>query len=221
VIGGVAALRGGGWQEVRPVRTELIPSSFEDTVSARWWRRLAGPGPTEHQHWRTKTAYYAAVHRLFAGGLSRPAWFDVISAVQPKGSRSTFYEVTGAHAKHSLIDALRAQDAADSLQLVLYYQRSCAVDQLIDETKVWTYWPYREFLRARHGIAPELDPIGSVDLLASAIGEWARGNTGLAAALCWAPPVSAVEDLLRLQPGYCSPLHAIKTLREIIKRATA
>jgi hypothetical protein len=194
---------------------EPIQSSFEETVSARWRKRLAGVRATERRHWRTKIAYYTAVSRLLAGGVSRPAWFDVIDAVEPKGSRSTFYEVTGAHAKHSLISELLAEDCVDSLQLALYYRRNCAVDQLIDEAKVWTYWPYREFLRTRYERDPATDPVES------AVEAWARSNPGLAAALDCAPPVCAVEDLLILQPGRYAPLHAVTRLTGIIRNATA
>jgi hypothetical protein len=191
------------------VWTEPIQSRFEETVSAQWRHRLAGVRATERRHWRTKIAYYQAVSRLLAGGVSRPAWFDVIDAVEPKGSRSTFYEVTGAHAKHALIDELLAQDCVESLQLALYYRRSNAVDQLIDEAKVFTYWPYREFLRTR-----------GVDPVEAAIETWARGNPGLAGALECAPPVCALEDLLILQPGRYAPLHALTRLTGIIRNAT-
>ena len=145
---------------------EQMPARMDDTVSARWRRRLAGVRPDERRHWRTRTAYYAAVDRLLADGVPRPAWFDVIEAVRPKGSRSTFYEVTGAHAKYSLIQDLLAQDGVDSMQLALYYRRTCAVDQLIDEAKVWTYWPYRECLSMRYRIEePDADntfPVGLI-----------------------------------------------------------
>src|SRR2546430_8266897 len=142
-------LLAGKGRRDRPVWKEPNQSPFEETVSARWRQQLAGVRATERRHWRTKIAYYHAVSRLLAGGVSRPAWFDVIDAVEPKGSRSTFYEVTGAHAKHALIDELRAQDGAESLQLAYCYRRENAVDQLIDEAKVFTYWSYRELLRSR------------------------------------------------------------------------
>ena len=52
---------------------EQMPARMDDTVSARWRRRLAGVRPDERRHWRTRTAYYAAVDRLLADGVPRPA----------------------------------------------------------------------------------------------------------------------------------------------------
>jgi len=197
------------------------PGSLDNTVTARWRRRLAGVRPDERRHWRTRTAYYAAVSRLLTEGMPQPAWSDVIDAVQPRGSRSTFYEVTGAHAKHSLIGELLAQEGIDSMQLALYYRRANAVDQLIDEAKVWTYWPYRESLSLRYRSEPDLDAPASMKLLADAVGTWARGHPGLAAALDCAPPVCAVEDLLVLRPGQYSAVHAVGTLAQVIQEATS
>lgn len=200
--------------------TQPIPARFEDTVSARWRVRLAGVRPNERRHWRTKTAYYAAVCRLLDGGVVQPGWADVIDAVKPRGSRSTFYEVTGAHAKHPLIGELLAQDAVDLIQLALYYRRESAVDQLIDEAKVWTYWPFRDFLRSRYRIEPDLEPSSALELLLSAVESWARGNASLASALDWAPPVCAVEDLLILCPGQYSAVSALSTLTRVMRDAT-
>lgn len=198
---------------------EQVPTRLDNTVTARWRRRLVGVRPDERRHWRTRTAYYAAVKQLLTDGVPDPAWSDVIGAVQPKGSRSTFYEVTGAHAKHSLIGELLAHDGIDSMQLALYYRRASAVDQLIDEAKVWTYWPFREYLATRYR-TEEPDAKSAVDLLASAVGTWARRNPRLACALQFAPPVCAVEDLLVLRPGQYSAVHAVHTLSRVIQDAT-
>jgi hypothetical protein len=204
---------------------DFVSSKLDNTVTAQWRRRLAGVRPEERRHWRTKTAYYAAVNRLLAAGVPQPSWSDVTDAVRPKGSRSTFYEVTGVHAKHPLVRDLLAHEGIDSMQLALYYRRANAVDQLIDETKVWTYWPYREFLSMRYRIDPGLDARVSdarvsVEMLASMVGAWARRNPSLAAALGHAPPVCAVEDLLVLRPGQFSAVHAVRTLTRVVKDAT-
>jgi hypothetical protein len=221
----VIGKRGGAFeandrQEAGAVLTQPIPARFEDTVSARWRIRLAGVRANQRRHWRTKTAYYAAVCRLLDDGVVAPGWADVIDAVEPRGSRSTFYEVTGAHAKHPLIGELLAQDAVDLIQLALYYRRESAVDQLIDEAKVWTYWPYRDFLRSRYRIEPNLEPSAAVRLLLSAVESWARGNASLASALDCAPPLCAVEDLLMLCPGQYSAVSALSTLTRVIRDAT-
>ncbi len=199
---------------------EYFPSRLNNTVTARWRRRLVGVRPNERRHWRTRTAYYAAVSQLLTDGKRRLAWSDVIEAVRPRGSRSTFYEVTGAHAKDSLIGDLLAQDDIDLMQLALYYRRTAAVDQLIDEAKVWTYWPYRECLSIRYRIDPDLDERASIELLTATVSSWARHNTSLACALRYAPPVCAVEDLLLLRPGQYSVVHAVGTLTRVIQEAT-
>lgn len=201
------------------MHAELSPTDLDSTVTARWRRRLVGVR-SERRHWRTKTAYYAAVDRLLADGRLRPAWFEVIDAVRPRGSRSTFYEVTGAHAKHSLIGAFLAEETIDSMQIALCYRRTVAVDQLIDEAKVWTYWPYRERLAVRLRAEPHVDEQASVDLLTATVAAWARRYRGLARAVGYAPPVCAVEDVLLLRPRKYSAVYALDLLDQVIQEAT-
>lgn len=192
---------------------------LEETVTARWRQRLAGSRPEERRHWRTRTAYYMAVNRLLSGGTCRPSWSQVTDAVEPRGSRSTFYEVIGAHAKHSLIGELMATEAVDAMQLAMCYQRASAVEQLIDETKVWAYWPHREYLSSRYRIDPDLDEQTATDLLLATVADWARRNEILARALSFAPPVCAVEDLLAICPGRFSAVNAASTLTRVMADA--
>jgi hypothetical protein len=49
-------------------------------------------------------------------------------------------------------------------QIAQCYHRADAVEQLIDETKVWSYWPYRE-----HMLTTQADPGAPADLAAQAI----------------------------------------------------
>jgi hypothetical protein len=196
----------------------FAPDDLDSTVTARWWRRLGGER-SDRRHWRTRTGYYAAVSQLLEAGTHRPTWSDVVNAVRPRGNRSTLYDVTGVHAKHSLIGDLLAQETSDPLQIALYYRRVAAVDQLIDETKVWTYWPYRESLSTQYRIGSDLGEQASVGLLVDAVASWARRYPGLARALRHAPPVCTVEDLLLLQPGRCSAVHAMTTLTWAIEAA--
>jgi hypothetical protein len=201
------------------VSTCAAPVRWDGTVTARWRHRLAGATPDARRHWRTRTSYYAAVSRLIAAGKSRPAWSDIIEAAQPRGSRSTFYEIIGSHAKHALLDDLLAQDTVDTMQLAFYYRRVAAVDRLIDEAKVWAYWPYRESVLRRYRTAPHLDEQDRIDLLTAALNSWVWSNPGLARALHYAPPICAVEDLLLLQPGQYSVVHAVGVLRRVIQGA--
>lgn len=189
---------------------------LNNTVSAKWRRRLTGDRTEEKTHWRTKTAYYRAVAELIA---TRPrpllTWRSIIGAVRPSGSRSTFYEVTGPRAKHALMHDIVAAASTDSLQLALCYQRGDAVNQLIDETKVWSYWPYREGWLAQGRENP--DNRASVDSLLAVVATWARRNPELAAALDHAPPACAVEDLVVLHRGQLPAMRAVATLGQTMQ----
>jgi hypothetical protein len=207
-----------GEREAR-VQGNVLGTRLDKTVTARWRRRLAGSGPEHGRHWRTKTAYYAAAGRLLAAG-EQLTWSTIAAAVEPRGSRSTFYEVTGPHAKHPLIRELTNDESVDSLQLAHYYRRASPIDQLIDETKVWTYWPYRECLVLMCRADPDLDRNAAVDLLAACVDRWTRRNPAVAAALEAAPPVCAVEDLLALRPGQFSAVHAVGVLAKATQGAT-
>src|SRR5262245_3787070 len=106
------------------VSLHFDPSILDDTVAVMWRRRLVGVEPNEKRHWRTKTAYYTAVEEiLVAGAERRLSWNTIVNAVRPKGNRSTFYEVAGAHAKHPLIGEFLANQGIDAIALVLSYQR--------------------------------------------------------------------------------------------------
>lgn len=191
---------------------------LDATVTARWLNGLAGARPRLRRHWETRVSYYSAVARLLDRGTDQPRWSDVIQEVRPTGSRTTFYKVTGAHAKHSLVGYLIAHASVESMQLALSYRREGAVAQLVDEAKVWAYWPYREQLSIRYQSQPDLTVQTSIDLLMSTVDSWARG-TRIAAALSCAPPVCAVEDLLLLTPGRPSAVHVIAALTNLIRHA--
>jgi len=198
------------------------PFSLDDTVTARWWRRLVGSGAQAKRHWRTKTTYYDAVGGLLRTAGSTPlTWQSIVAAARPNGNRSTFYEVTGPSAKHALITDLRAASSLDAMHICLWYQRRSVVDQLIDETKVWAYWPHREALVARYRIAPDLGPAAAADLLISSVAAWARNTPYLARALNNAPPVCAVEDLVAVNGGRLSPTNSYTRLSAAIRDATA
>jgi hypothetical protein len=193
---------------------------FNNTVTARWRSKLVGPKAAEKSHWRTKTAYYRAVNELHTTGTGhRLSWRSIVCAVQPRGSRSTFYDVTGPHAKHALIDAFLDTDGGDSTQLALCFRRHNAVDQLIDEAKVWSYWPYREGWLKQCRSASDLGEVALADALVSVVAEWARCNPQLAAALDYSPPPCAVEDLMLLRPGQLPAVRACSTLAKAMRGA--
>ena len=200
---------------------QWTPCWLDDTATAQWRRRLAGVQTVERRHWRTRTAYYAAVSALLAAGSPRPTWSQIIAEVRPRGSRTTFYEIAGPHAKQSLVTDLLGHNDIDLLQLALLYRRAHAGEQLIDEAKVWSYWPYRECMAMRYRTGPQPDQQESIELLEATLTTWAAHCGSLASALHCAPPACAVEDLLHIRPGQMSVRHAAGALTRVIERAVS
>lgn len=189
---------------------------LRETIADRWRAELTGSRTKPRSHWATKVAYYrAAGEALAATSGAPPSWRDVVAAVRPRGSASTFYDVAGEHAKHRLIDVYRRARDADSLQIALDYHRTEAIGHLIDEAKVWSYWEYREAYLRTHRDADRLPTEGYVEALAA----WASVNRPLAAALDFAPPVCAVEDLVALRRGDVAALRARRRLTEVVREA--
>jgi hypothetical protein len=191
-----------------------VPAALRATVIGRWHHQLSNNTSTRRNHWQTKVRYFAAVERLLT---SRPdgqlTWRTIVSATAPDGARSTFYEVAGSSARHSMVDALIRDGRSDAIQLALRYRRSEAVAQLLDETKVWSFWPYRVSFLAR----PEPTP----DALDEAVRSWARDVPELAAALDHTPPACAVEDLMVLHDGLLPAIRAAALLSEQVRLGAA
>jgi hypothetical protein len=200
--------------------TRSAPAHPDETVVARWRRRLVGDRVDERSHWRTKTAYYRAVDELIrCDAPELPTWRAIVDAVHPVGSRSTFYEVTGPKAKHALVRALQSEPDENAIQLALCYQRSNAVHQLIDETKVWSFWPYRTGWLEQLRQTPEIGELAMAESLVWVVAEWARRHPQLATALDHAPPACAVEDLLYIRRDQVCAVRAHKTLTQVVASA--
>jgi len=195
------------------------PAQLGNTVAARWRSRLTGDPRNEKSHWRTKTAYYRAVRDLVASGTQPLSWRNIVAAVRPRGSRSTFYEVAGAHARHPLVGDLIEDGKMDSIQIALCYRRSGAVEQLVDETKVWSYWPYREGMLSWFAGRPQ-SAAAMAEMLVRVLRDWAHSNRRLAAAVDFAPPACAVEDLLVIMPGRLSALRLAGDLTHVLRDAS-
>jgi hypothetical protein len=202
------------------VPAEAIASGLDTTVTARWRADLVGSRSVEKMHWRTKTSYYEAVCQLLTAGATRPLnWKSIVDAVRPRGSRSTFYEVTGPHAKHALIALLRASDCVNTAQLTLRYTREAPVEQLIDEAKVHQYWPYHTAWLRQVRAEPGRDAAALTESLLSVVIAWARCNRALATALDHAPPICAVEDLLAVNRGQLSAVRGYAILAAAVEDA--
>jgi hypothetical protein len=190
------------------------------TVVGEWHRRLSTTRSAKRSHWRTKIIYFRSVARLlstYPG--TRLTWRRIVDAAGPQGSRSTFYEVAGAHARHPLVDDLIRDGRLDSIQLALCYRRPDAVAQLVDETKVWSFWPYRERLLA--SFTARRTPAEAMEVaLADELAAWAGRHPGLAAALDHAPPACAAEDLVVIKRGRVAAVRATNELSEVIRHAT-
>lgn len=197
--------------------TESCPTHLTGTVIAGWRQRLVRDRNRERSHWRTKTAYYRATADLIQGGAGRPpGWRDVVDAVLPQGSRTTFYEVAGEHARHPMVRDLARDDSADSIQLALVYRRVGAVAQLIDETKVWSFWEYREDLMRRFQ-AGTPGPEEAGREVRTALLAWAADHPELAAALDHAPPACTVEDLVVLGGGRAMAMRVAQELAGLLR----
>jgi len=201
----------------------MSPTIIEDlhgTVIAEWHARLADNKNPRRNHWQTKTIYFRSAAELLAAHPGQPlTWKSVVAAARPRGNRSTFYEVAGAHARHRMLDDLIGDGRPDSVQLALRYLRSDPVEQLIDETKVWSYWPYRQHLLNRI-ITTAMTPVQLEEAMTQAVIAWARRNEALAQATGHTPPACAVEDLIVLCQGRLAAIRAAGRLSEVIRQVT-
>jgi hypothetical protein len=197
-----------------------VVAHLDNTVTARWRRRIVGLHGDERQHWMTKRAYYRAVDDLLTTNGPAPlTWRTVVDAVRPKGSRSTFYVVIGPNARQPLLRSLIHDGALGSIQLALCYQHPAVCDHLVDETKVWSYWPSRELLLAQYRRLGEVSVPTAAGLIAAAVEDWARRSPHLAAALDHTPPICAVEDLMAIHGGRLPAVRAIATLTQAMRHA--
>ena len=197
-----------------------MAEDLHDTVIGRWYLRLAGNPSARRNHWLTKVVYYQAAADLVAAQPGQPlTWKSVVAAARPHGCRSTFYEVAGAHARHRMIDDLIKDGRPDSVQIALRFQRSEPVDRLIDETKVWSYWPYRAQLVSLLR-TPGLPLARKQEALEAGLVRWARRYPALAATLAHCPPACAVEDLTVLYQGQLAAFRAAGLLSDVLRQAT-
>jgi hypothetical protein len=197
--------------------TSTMAEDLCDTVIDRWYTRLAGNTSARRNHWQTKIVYYRAAAELVAAQPGQPlTWKSVVAAARPHGCRSTFYEVAGAHARHRMIDDLIKDGHPDSVQIALRFQRTEPVDRLIDETKVWSYWPYRAQLLSTLR-TPGLPLAAKREAQEASLAGWARRHPALAATLGHCPPACAVEDLTVMYQGQIAAFRAASLLGDVLR----
>ena len=188
------------------------------SVIGQWHSRLAGNTSSRRNHWRTKTVYFRSVTELLAETPRTPTWHKIVATARPHGCRSTFYEVAGAHARHRMIDALIGDGRPDSYQIALRYLRTDPVEQLIDEAKIWSYWPFRQQLLTR--LPPDRPGPVMEEALVHSVRAWERQHESLAAALEHSPPACAVEDLTIIHHGLLAATRAADRLSIMLDHAT-
>ena len=135
------------------------------------------------------------------------------------GNSATFYTVTGKNARYALEGALIAARAPVANQLALLYQRRKAVDQLVDEVKAWSYWPYRQGWSRQLRVNPSHPRQHAAECLVNVLAEWAAGHPGLAVSGDYAPPACAVEDLLVVLDNRMRAGQAYRSLAHVTKEA--
>jgi len=188
-----------------------------DTVIADWYLGLADNRSSRRNHWTTKVMYYQAVTELLDARPDHPiTWKGIVGAARPRGCRSTFYEVAGSQARRGMVDHLIADGSISSYTIALHYSTTDPITRLIDEAKVWSFWPYRQRFRQAADGDPERIPEPLRELLA----EWAHTHPGLAAATRCRPPACAVEDLTELSAGRLAPIRAEDLLTETLRETT-
>ena len=201
--------------------SSTIEQDLRNTVIADWYARLSGNTSPRRNHWQTRTVYFRAATDLLTSRPGAPlTWKGVVAAARPRGCRSTFYEVAGSHARHRMVDELIADGRPDSVQLALRYLRTDPVEQLIDETKVWSYWPHRQRL-LNHLLSADVTRAGAEEALIRTLIGWARQNPALAVAVSHSPPACAVEDLTVLHRGRLAAMRAATRLSDVLRHAEA
>ncbi|MCU7722237.1 hypothetical protein ODJ79_00760 [Actinoplanes sp. KI2] len=189
---------------------------FQHTVVAGWMRRLSENPSPRRNHWHTKLIYYRAAAEVLASPPRSPLnWRCIVDAVGSRGCRSTFYEVAGAHARHRMVDELINDGSSDSIQIALRYLRSDPVEQLIDETKVWLFWPYRQRLLPALATLPADEAEAR---LGEALTAWSDRYPAVARAVEHTPPACAVEDLTVIHEGRLSGTQATQRLTGRLSR---
>jgi len=186
-----------------------LTGDLDDTVIARWYRaarfrpdpgRRESGGVLQRTNWQTRTRYYETLVGLLdvpgdsVNGLAR----ETLTAAAGQRRPSTLYYLVSPKSAGSLAGALLT---APGPRLYERRRGEGAIDLLISETKVWSYWPHRE------GWLAALDDLAITDRwlaaasLVRVLADWAMQTPSLATAAAFAPPVAAVEDLLLLADG--------------------
>jgi hypothetical protein len=197
-----------------------VTNELDGTIAAEWRRKLKGLRERDdgqvRAHWRTKVSYYQAMENYLNGPPAALTWQEIVDNVQPRGSRTTFYLVTGTSASHPLLRDYESDQRSYSGGIAALYSRGSAVQKLLDETKVWSYWAYRTGWLMQLGLAGDATRRVAAECLVRVVVDWAMSCPRTAAALDCSPPMAAVEDLVIVWKGKAPVLEAQDLLRDVI-----
>ena len=202
--------------------SRAFTAELSSTAIGRWYEGLAGSPPSKRNHWNTRSVYFRSVARLVEHHPGEPlSWRSIVAAAEPRGCRSTFYEVAGAHARHRMVSALIEDGRNPSIQLALHYQPKDAVSQLLDEAKVWSFWQHREKLLSGFTACSPASPQAAEDAIVQELLSWAAHHPKLAATLDHTPPACVVEDLMVVHEGKVFASRVAGDLAYLIRDAVA
>ena len=197
-----------------------VTDEIKSTIATSWRQSLEGGTSTWADdggklHWRTKISYYQATAELLRDAPDELTWVEIVK--RANGSRSNFYQVTGSRASHSLLREYQSAQRGYSADIANLYSRPTAVQQLVDETKVWTYWGYRAGWIGQLEQARDVTRKAAAKSLVRVLAEWAVCHPEAAGALDSSPPMSAVEDMVLLWADPASAAAAHDVVRKVVQ----
>lgn len=198
-----------------------VADELTKTIAASWRSGLEGvPSGNEDSgrvHWQTKTNYYRATAELLQEPDTKLTWQNIVRSVRPEGNRGTFYRVIGSNAAHPLLGAYRSAKRGYAADITELYDRIPAVQQLVDETKVWTYWGYREGWVTQLELTADVTRRAAAESLVRVVMDWAMRYPQIASALDCSPPMSAAEDMVVIWDGNDAAIDAHGLLVDVIR----
>lgn len=180
---------------------------LEGSVAARWRERIAGVDERQRS-WKTRVGYYRAVSAALSESDSPEIDVRDIIHRHRDGKQSTLYSVAG---KGELLAAYHAHSG--SIRGVGDLIGSEPVVKLIAETKVWSFWPFRNaWVREVDVRFPSGDLEPAQHALVRTLRQWHDTHPKLGASLDGLPPLCAVEDLIVLSRLRFSADQAVERL---------
>ena len=197
-----------------------VTDEIKSTIAASWRQSLEGGTSTWADdegklHWQTKIKYYRATAELLRDAPDALTWDKIVE--RANGSRSNFYQVTGSRAPHALLRKYQSAQRSYSADIADLYRRPSAVQQLVDETKVWTHWGYRAGWIVQLEQARDVTRKAAAESLVRVLVEWAVYHPETAGALDSSPPMSAVEDMVLIWGDPASAAAAHDVVRKVIQ----